>query len=57
MTTPGDVRSFAHTETQSGPSIRGTGGSNPPPAASHGETRYLRMDKNSEVSKPWKPNS
>jgi hypothetical protein len=26
MTTPPDVRSFAHTETPSGPSIRGTGG-------------------------------
>jgi hypothetical protein len=29
MTTPGDVRSFAHTGTNSGPSIRGTGSSNP----------------------------
>jgi hypothetical protein len=29
MTTPGDVRSFAHTGTNSGPSLRGTGSSNP----------------------------
>lgn len=29
MTTPWDVGSFAHTGTNSGPSIRGTGSSNP----------------------------
>jgi hypothetical protein len=33
MTTPGDVRNFAHRGTNSGPSIRGTGSSNPFPSA------------------------
>jgi hypothetical protein len=38
MTTPGDVRSFAHTGTNSGPSIRGTGSSNPFPSATQSLT-------------------
>jgi len=38
MTTPGDVRSFAHTGTNSGPSIRGTGSSNPFPSANSADS-------------------
>jgi hypothetical protein len=45
MTTPGDVRSFAHTGTNSGPSIRGTGSSNPFPSANES----VRTDTGSGV--------
>jgi hypothetical protein len=51
MTTPGDVRSFAHSGTNSGPSIRGTGSSNPFPSADEsGMPLILRRDaRNSRV--------